>query len=134
MGATKINIRHVDKINTEDLPVLGFELCDDNDCRYVVRGPVEKGEIVLIKASFKDLCEGAETEDETVLYRRRVVPFVTRIKTAKMQGESMRVSASIERITDEDRAYFFRKYFDSDEDAQLQLDLEGKRIHFASAM
>jgi len=134
MGATKINIRHVDKINTEDLAVLGFELRDDNDCCYVVRGPVEKGEIVLIKASFKDLCEGAETEDETVLYRRRVVPFVTRIKTAKMQGESMRVSASIERITDEDRAYFFRKYFDSDEDAQLQLDLEGKRIHFASAM
>jgi len=137
MGATKLNIKHISSINTDDLAVLGFELCDDMKCRFVLNQPIPEGEVVLIKASFKDACEAADVEDENVLYRRRVVPFVTRVKKA-LAGKKQKgvvVSAQIENITEDDRSYFYRKYFAENDTGgnPLEMDIEGKHIIFAGA-
>jgi len=137
MGTTKLKIKQIAAIKTDDLAVDGFEMNPDMECSYVVNHPVEKGEIVLIKASFKNACETEEeTEDENVLYRRRVVPFITRVRQAyeperAKKNRRVRVKAKIERITDEDRRFFLRKYFaTTSETDPLNLEMEGKRICF----
>ena len=132
MGATKLNINHISAINADDLMVGDFALDGNDQCSFVVTGPIDQGEIVLIKASFKDSCESTNENDDNVLYRRRVVPLLTRVEQAQLDGERvMRVNAHIENITEEDRLFFYRKYFDNTQDETFELDVEGKKITYA---
>ncbi|GEM_PF-6980087 len=132
MGATKLNINHISAINADDLMVGDFALDGNDQCSYLVNGPIDKGEIILIKASFKDSCESTNEDDDSVLYRRRVVPLLTRVERAQVDGQrSMRVNARIENMTDEDRQFFYRRYFDNTQDEAFELDVEGKKITYA---
>ncbi|MCB1154280.1 MAG: hypothetical protein H6684_04440 [Deltaproteobacteria bacterium] len=132
MGASKINTRHLKDIQTQDIAVTGFELMEEAACKFLAPDGLTAGDVVLIKASFKNPCENEEEEDEQILYRRRVVPFVTRIKrvySPRKSGER-RVTASIENITESDKKFFFEKFFAADEEERSRLDIEGRRIDF----
>ena len=136
MGATKLNIKHLKSINAVDVNVNKFLLNKNDTCSFILDQPVDQGEMVLIKASFKNACEGdCDAEDDSVLFRRRVVPFVTRVTRSKqVKGNGcFHISTKIESMTAEDRSFFFKKYFDTDEEKTLQLELEGKHIRFAMA-
>lgn len=134
MGATKIKIKNIKEIKADELFVDEFQLKSDQDCTFVINQHVSLGEMVLIKASFKNACEIEDEEQhDEVLYRRRVVPFVTRVTdaTAVPGDRHFRVDALIENIAGEDRDFFFSKYFELGEGEQpLALELEGKHISF----
>ena len=134
MGASKLNTKQISTISAADVNINDFELFNDMVCSYVVNQPLDQGEMILIKASFKNACESDTEADDQVLYRRRVVPFVTRVTEANPNREkrSIRVSARIESITDEDRHFFYKKYFESTEERDpLSLEIEGKHIQLS---
>ncbi len=137
MGATKIKIKNIKEIKADELLVDDFELKSDQDCSYIIDHHVSLGEMVLIKASFKNACElDDEEQRDDVLYRRRVVPFITRVVEASRVPDKghFRVAAMIENIAGEDRDFFFSKYFELGEGEEpLALELEGKHISFTMA-
>jgi hypothetical protein len=97
--------------------------------------PLDPGEMVLIKVSFKNPCEQEDDSAcEAVLYRRRVVPLVTRVTraTSSHGRRGARIAARIESMTEEDRRFFMKKYFGQNEEEAFELELEGKHIRFAA--
>jgi hypothetical protein len=131
MGATKLNIKHVREINTAELTIDEFAMDCDENCTFIVDHEVQPGEVVLIKASFKNACDcGADNE---ALFRRRVIPLLTRVaKADRVNGNGhFRVCSTIENMTEDDRVFFFKKYFEPDDTVPLELELEGKHIRFA---
>ncbi|MBZ0274189.1 hypothetical protein K8I61_19275 [bacterium] len=132
MGATKINTRHLSGIETRDLVIRKFRLMKNDTCRFDVARALAAGDVVLVKASFKNACEAeTEEEDERVLFRRRVVPFVTRV--ARVAGGSpgeSRITARIENMTDADRRFFMDKYFSADSKERAGIEIEARLIDF----
>ncbi|MDP8222765.1 MAG: hypothetical protein P9L99_05340 [Candidatus Lernaella stagnicola] len=136
MGASKINIKNVKSIDAVELQVGDFELKANDSCSIVSNQEIDQGELVLIKASFKNACENEETGGEdAVLFRRRVVPFLTRVTRAVRAGKSGRflLRLKIENITDDDRTFFFTKYFEPGARHAIEMEFEGKHIRFAVA-
>jgi len=135
MGASKINLDTVESVQTADLRVLRFALGENDACRLVLDQPVDEGELVLIKASFKVSVDSNNEDEDPSLVRRRVVPFLARVSevTADDAGKLTQVVSVIEKILDDDRRFFFDHYFGNLDAETQDLEFEAKHIHFNPA-
>ncbi len=135
MGATRmIGARDLREIQTHEMDVAAFELTQRDACRFRSTLDVKSGDVVLIKASFKNACEEQDEEefDPRCVYRRRVVPFVTRIESVTNLKDGARsVRAHIERITPGDHRFFLTKYVD-ERDEGITFDFEARLIRYVS--
>ncbi|MCZ7584842.1 MAG: hypothetical protein M5R36_16760 [Deltaproteobacteria bacterium] len=136
MGSSKVNIRALSGISTDAIELGGFELMEEEACRFHSGAELSAGDVVLIKASFKNPCENEpEADDDArVLFRRRVIPFITRVQRVSRPRKSgdRKVTAVIENITPDDRAFFYEKFFSSDPEERANLEVEGRRIDYLS--
>ena len=137
MGATKMNTKSLNGITVNEIAVESFKLLQKEVCKFVAGENLSAGDTILLKASFKNQCEAedgecADGEDARVMYRRRVVPFVTRVRNVIFNEPNGRrlVTADIENITASDRKFFYDKFFSLNPNDRASLDIEGKRIVF----
>jgi hypothetical protein len=137
MGATKINTKKSNRIMTNEIAIESFRLLKKEICKFAVGANINAGDVVLCKASFKNPCEPdledlAEESYSKIMYRRRVVPFLTRVRSVNPDEESGRrfITANIESITPSDKIFFYNKFFANEKEERLALDIEGKHIIF----
>jgi hypothetical protein len=136
MGATKVNFKHVRAIQTKDVQVESFELLKNQRCKILTTDSLRKGDTILIKASFLNACIGQDEygnpDEDNILYRRRVVPFVAKINDCKeAKNQRNRLGLSIENISDADCRYLYKKMKKGSKKNESMLEIEAKKITFA---
>lgn len=137
MGATKVNFEDVKAVNTRDIQIESFELNKSNKCKIFTHDIVRKGDTILVKASFLNACFGQDDEgnldENNVLYRRRVVPFVTKVKDIKRFDEKRRkkLMLDIENISQADCRYLYKKMSLGKAKKGDILEIEAKKITFS---
>jgi hypothetical protein len=137
MGATKINFKHVRAIHTLEIPIESFELLKNLRCKILTPKKVDLGDTILVKASFLNACIGQDEfgkpDKDNILYRRRVVPFVSKVKESKVIGKQKRnyIYISIESISEADCRYLYKKMEGQKGKKADMLEIEAKKITFA---
>ena len=135
LGATKADFKNIRAITTREIQVLSFELQKEQKCRIITTDEVQKGDTLLIKASFLNACLGHDEmgnpDEDNILYRRRVVPFVTRVTDCRPIGKKKRnrIFINIENISETDCSYLYRKMADGTKESNM-LEIEAKKITF----
>jgi len=134
MGATKLSIKNVSQINADDVRVENFHLVGGLACEFQSHDRLTPGDQVLVKASFKNECFTGEFQESNmpVLIRRRVVPFMTRIRKArKLNNGRVHLQADVINVQKSDWDFFCSKYKDDYRvKSPFELEIEGKRIDF----
>ena len=137
MGATKVNFEDVKAVNARDIQIESFELNKSNKCKIFTHDQVRTGDTILVKASFLNACYGQDEQgnrdEENVLYRRRVVPFVTKVREIKKIGENRRkkLMLNIENISQADCNYLYKKMNLGKAKKGNLLEIEAKKITFS---
>ena len=138
MGATKINIKNVKTIGTCEIKIISFVLKKNYSCWIFSDDLVDTGDTLLVKASFLNACVGKDEmgnpDEDNIMYRRRVVPFVTKVNGSKIVGKEKRnrISVNIENISEPDGKYLYRKMSPENLKKNELLEIEAKKITFAN--
>jgi len=136
MSATQVRLNQIMRFITRDFVIESFELPSENSCQFSSLFEISEGDVVLIKASFINPCKDEDgagwVEDATTVFRRRIVSFVTRVTSVMpcADGERFLITAVIENITDNDRKFFFKRFFSLALRDRTNLAIAGKRILF----
>ncbi len=136
MGATKIIFDDVNSIDTRELIISDIKLKKNLRCKIISKNSVQSGDTILVKASFLDSCirndQFGNPDQENVLYRRRVIPFVCKVKNCQnlKQGNNKMISVDIERINISDSKYLYKMMGRGSTEIREMIELEAKKITF----
>jgi hypothetical protein len=116
--------------------VESFELLKNQRCKILTKDTLRRGDTILVKASFLNACIGHDEygnpDEDNILYRRRVVPFVAKINEFKsVKNNRNRLGLSIENISDADCRYLYKKMKKGAKKNDDMLEIEAKKITFA---